>query len=37
MRKRKTENLMKKEIVMFNLMKTSHAVLVTDINDEKKC
>jgi hypothetical protein len=36
MRKRKTENLVEKEIVMFSLMKTSYAALITDFNDEKK-
>jgi len=32
----KHKDLVRKEIVMFNLMKTSHAVLVTDFSDEKK-
>jgi len=35
--KEKNRKSNEKEIVMFNLMKASHAVLVTDINDKKKC
>ncbi len=35
--KEKNRKSNEKEIVMFNLTKTSHAVLVTDINDKKKC
>lgn len=35
-RKRENGESTKKEIVMFNLMKTSHAVWVTDFSVEKK-